>query len=564
MTVPEKTGSPSYYVNPGTYTIQVCKSGTSICDSSNNYFTITSTGSVGGVQVSNTSATLVNPTCSVVTGACTVQATFIFNLTAGNQPIYVPKTQLSSAVPTDSSSIAETLVSFRDSDTTSDSSTYFYIAPGQTKIFTANYQFTSGNGIFAIGSIYYGTSPSNLTSNSITSGLQNLQVTVSLGGGTTTQPSITVTSPNGGTYNIGDSIPVSWSSNGAVVGPIELDICPVGSSCGGGIVNTPQPLNGSYSWITPSILQPGQYKIGVRAINNPTVYFYSQVFTITSATSTSQPPVISGGTFPTSLTLGQTGTWAVNASDPQNGSLSYSVNWGDVIVERASLSSTQSSFIQTSTFTHVYKTAGTYTITFTVKNASGLSAQTTSTVKVGNVTPVCPAGYVCTPVNQPTTCPVGYTCTNVTANCPSGFTCSTQTPVTTPVSVSATATYSCPTGTTLNSSNNTCSKTTSLAAAVTYLCKTGYTFSRLTRNCLSRNNVPLAATATYSCTAGSTLNSSNNTCVTVTSVPANVKYTCSSGYSLNSSTKMCSKSGTTTIEANVWTAIANWFAGWFM
>ncbi|MDE1975418.1 MAG: hypothetical protein KGI49_02835, partial [Patescibacteria group bacterium] len=41
------------------------------------------------------------------------------------------------------------------------------------------------------------------------------------------------------------------------------------------------------------------------------------------------PPVISGISSPTVLQVGQTGTWSVNASDPQNGTLSYSVDWGD-------------------------------------------------------------------------------------------------------------------------------------------------------------------------------------------------------------------------------------------
>ena len=103
--------------------------------------------------------------------------------------------------------------------------------------------------------------------------------------------------------------------------------------------------------------------------------------------STSQSPVISGGTFPTTLTIGQTGTWTVNASDPLNGSLSYSVNWGEALpvcpvgytcVTPAVAKVTS----QSSTFTHSYANAGTYTVTFTVTNSSGLSAQTTATVQV--------------------------------------------------------------------------------------------------------------------------------------------------------------------------------------
>jgi hypothetical protein len=146
--------------------------------------------------------------------------------------------------------------------------------------------------------------------------------------------------------------------------------------------------------------------------------------TVVSNTTTSQPPVISGGTFPTTLTVGQTGTWSVSASDPQNGSLSYSVNWGDA---GNYVSASTGGFTQTSSFTHSYSSAGTYTVTFTVKNAAGLSAQTSSTINVSAPTPVCPAGYICSvPGGTQGVCPAGYTCTATTANCPSGYACYTQ------------------------------------------------------------------------------------------------------------------------------------------
>jgi len=105
-----------------------------------------------------------------------------------------------------------------------------------------------------------------------------------------------------------------------------------------------------------------------------------------SVVPTPLPPVISGGTFPTQLNVGQQGTWTVNASDPQNGSLSYSVDWGDTptcsypytcVASKVAISP-----VQSSTFTHTYSKAGTYKATFTVTNGAGLNAQTTSTVNV--------------------------------------------------------------------------------------------------------------------------------------------------------------------------------------
>jgi len=90
-------------------------------------------------------------------------------------------------------------------------------------------------------------------------------------------------------------------------------------------------------------------------------------------------PSISGISAPTILEVGETGTWKVKASDPQNGTLDYSVDWGDV-TSQAFAKSTTSAFVQTATFTHAYPNAGTYNITFTVTNNAGL--KTTSKVSV--------------------------------------------------------------------------------------------------------------------------------------------------------------------------------------
>ena len=92
-------------------------------------------------------------------------------------------------------------------------------------------------------------------------------------------------------------------------------------------------------------------------------------------------PVISGITAPVVLKTGATGTWTVNAFDPQNSPLTYSVDWGDnapTPLLRAAL--LMPVFTQTGTFTHAYANPGTYTVTFTVKNSTG--QMTTSTVTV--------------------------------------------------------------------------------------------------------------------------------------------------------------------------------------
>lgn len=83
-------------------------------------------------------------------------------------------------------------------------------------------------------------------------------------------------------------------------------------------------------------------------------------------------PVINSVSGPTSLQVGQQGTWAVNVTASANSQLTYDVNWGDFGAGYAGISSAGSPFVQnTGTFTHSYSQAGTYTVTFSV-SASAL------------------------------------------------------------------------------------------------------------------------------------------------------------------------------------------------
>jgi hypothetical protein len=100
-------------------------------------------------------------------------------------------------------------------------------------------------------------------------------------------------------------------------------------------------------------------------------------------------PVISGVSGPQSLNVNETGTWTVNATDSSGGNLSYSVNWGDMMVyaNGASTASPQYPIQQSATFTHAYSYAGTFRPTFTVTNTNGKSASTSLSVNVGGVVP---------------------------------------------------------------------------------------------------------------------------------------------------------------------------------
>lgn len=101
------------------------------------------------------------------------------------------------------------------------------------------------------------------------------------------------------------------------------------------------------------------------------------------------PPVISGIKGPTTLKVGETGTWTLQASDPENGSLSYRILWGDEATTPtpSPAPAANKDVTQTATFTHAYAKAGTFTPTFTVTDDAGLSAKTSASVNVGESTP---------------------------------------------------------------------------------------------------------------------------------------------------------------------------------
>jgi hypothetical protein len=112
--------------------------------------------------------------------------------------------------------------------------------------------------------------------------------------------------------------------------------------------------------------------------------------------SSNQPPSISSFSGPTSLAMNAMGTWSIQASDPENQQLSYRVTWGDEysnLLPYASMGMTSDAFVQTTTFTHAYASAGTYTVTILVHDAAGKEAKTSTTVQVGAVPVACTLQY---------------------------------------------------------------------------------------------------------------------------------------------------------------------------
>ena len=124
------------------------------------------------------------------------------------------------------------------------------------------------------------------------------------------------------------------------------------------------------------------------------------------STNLNLPPVIRSITAPTTLVQGQSGTWTIDAYDPEDGPLTYSVDWGETTIvnyvtlppsnnpQSASLSgaspTTQTvSFVPTKVFTHTYTGVGSYTIHFDVRDSA--DSRTESTM---NITVTSPASAV--------------------------------------------------------------------------------------------------------------------------------------------------------------------------
>ncbi len=95
------------------------------------------------------------------TGSTTQQFTFVVPLIAGKNAIYISK-DVYTAISTSTNPIGLTISSlnFSDDDTSGDGSTYFYIAPGQAKTFTAVYSasgLSTSGGILQLAALNYGT-----------------------------------------------------------------------------------------------------------------------------------------------------------------------------------------------------------------------------------------------------------------------------------------------------------------------------------------------------------------------------------------------------------------------
>ncbi len=243
--------------------------------------------------------------------------------------------------------------------------------------------------------------------------------------------SLRITSPNGGeSWKIGTTQNITWTSPQYIRAtyadlklvpsyqPCTGQICPMGAVSSNSAQSMMYPYHApymiaqnisinqnSYSWnvgnyipevtimiypVPESIVPAGQYLIQICETGTSNCESSDAPFKIYSDSSANKAPVINGIDAPTTLSINQIGTWTVRASDPENGQLSYSVDWGDVnYVQNAAIDTRAGSvYSQSTSFTHSYSEIGVYTIVFTVRDNLGLESRTTTTISVGT----CPIG----------------------------------------------------------------------------------------------------------------------------------------------------------------------------
>ncbi|MCC6290730.1 hypothetical protein IT398_01540 [Candidatus Nomurabacteria bacterium] len=225
----------------------------------------------------------------------------------------------------------------------------------------------------------------------------------SCGGGSTPDlASFSIVSPNRDTIwrndTAGEWLTIKWKyAPGSIDGSARVRVDLVGTRYG--LASGQRVDEGQVRINISPDIQPGRYQIKISDFDNGKIFAYSDYFTVTSGGTTgNRPPVVSGVSGPTVLRVGETGTWSVRASDPENQSLSYSVLWGDENLLAYSVAGPRT-VSQSATFTHSYATPGNYSPNFTVTDSFGQSARTSLSVQVGGGNTPIPAPTVLLNVN---------------------------------------------------------------------------------------------------------------------------------------------------------------------
>lgn len=183
---------------------------------------------------------------------------------------------------------------------------------------------------------------------------------------------IAIISPNGGEqWMQGTTQKITWTggqySNGSYPG---VDINLYSATCWGQdlacvraskkTITSGALVNNLYTWQvgkvqeSSNLIAPGNYYVEVCAGNTSleSVCSNSANYFSIVATQINQSPVISSVSGPTTITSGQSGTWTINATDPENDTMTYRVVWGDSVAD--------STYYATNTFTHAFTIGPSY------------------------------------------------------------------------------------------------------------------------------------------------------------------------------------------------------------
>jgi hypothetical protein len=180
-----------------------------------------------------------------------------------------------------------------------------------------------------------------------------------------TQPSITVTSPNGGeTWKVGETHDITWASTGLGSSMVEIYL-QIDLSNTPNVVSYVPASAGTYSWTIPAQLS-GQNTVGInkkiyiRSMNNTTIGDYSDnYFTIVAPTTL--PLVASCSASPNPAILGQ--TLVTFMSSASGGTGVYSSSWSGSSCSGQGMTCSKS-FLSAGTYiAHLTVTSGSQTAT---------------------------------------------------------------------------------------------------------------------------------------------------------------------------------------------------------
>jgi hypothetical protein len=134
------------------------------------------------------------------------------------------------------------------------------------------------------------------------------------------------------------------------------------------------------------VLRPHGLRLGTGFVGPSTRALLNRLY---ACRPTNQAPVISGVSGPASLKVGETGTWTIRASDPNNGALTYSVVWSDgfsatPMSPGESGLPAASGYVQNATFSHAFNRQGDFAPQFFVRNQAGQMSSASLSVRVSD------------------------------------------------------------------------------------------------------------------------------------------------------------------------------------